>query len=119
MITTEQNPTASIDSTDMKEISEILASMNARFREVEKRGGMHLKGWIVNKDNVGVGWIIFENMGYSSLRFHRSIYEFDCEKLQLLLDNWQLKKDVAFERHRYCELHSKFKKITTESEHKS
>jgi hypothetical protein len=89
MITTEQNPTASIDSTDMKEI------------------------------NVGVGWIIFENMGYSSLRFHRSIYEFDCEKLQLLLDNWQLKKDVAFERHRYCELHSKFKKITTESEHKS
>jgi len=109
---TDKNPITDIKSTDIKEVSEILATMNARFREFEKRGETHLRGWIVNEDNVGVGWIIFENLGYSSLRFHRSIFEFNCAELQLRLDNWQLKRNVEFERKKRLELHYELSKLT-------
>jgi len=101
----------SISSKDIEDVSEILSKMNAKFRSIERRGERHLRGWIVNKDNQGVGWIIFENLHYSSLRFHRSIYEFNCEELQLRLDNWQLKKQLQYERHGRLELHSQLREL--------
>ena len=63
-------------------IKDILTEMGASFRSMEKRGDFHYKGWIINGDGVGVGWIIFERGCYSSLRFHRSVYEFNKKELE-------------------------------------
>jgi hypothetical protein len=116
---THHNRTLEHYSGDIKETSAILASMGATFREIETRGKTHLRGWIVNRHNVGVGWIVFENERYVSFRAHRSTFEFDCATLQLRLDNWQLKKRVDFERSRYLELHSECRRATLETENKA
>jgi hypothetical protein len=100
-----------IGSEDIKEFSEILIKMKARFKSIEKRGENHLRCWVVNKDNVGVCWIIFQNLRYSSMRFHRSSFEFNCTELQLRVDNWQLRKEVDFERNERLNLHYKLKSL--------
>lgn len=98
-------------SEDTEIISEILLKMGASFKSFEKRGDYHVKGWVINKDGVGVCWIIFERGNYSSIRFHRSVYEFNCEELELRLENMQLKRGLAQREEEFFSAHSELKAL--------
>jgi hypothetical protein len=92
-------------------IKDILAEMGASFRSMEKRGDFHYKGWIINGDGIGVGWIIFERGCYSSLRFHRSVYEFNKKELELRIENMQLKSDLEYREKEHLMAHDKLMEL--------
>jgi hypothetical protein len=94
-------------SEDYILVKNILLEMGASFRSIEKRGEYHYKGWIINSDSVGVGWVIFERGIYSSLRFHRSIYEFNKKELELRIENMQLKRSLEYHKKEHYSVHDK------------
>lgn len=81
-------------SNDFIAMEAILASMGARFREVSEKANNFTKGWIVNKDGQGVGWINFSEGHFHNLRFHRSIFEFNCDELTMKIDNFLKDKEI-------------------------
>jgi hypothetical protein len=110
--------TLSRETTHIKQVKSILSEMDASFRSLEQKGQFILKGWIVNKDNVGVAWIIFESGCYSHVRFHKSVYEFNCKELELRLENWELTMDVKYYKQEFFNTHQKLKDLEKEIKEK-
>lgn len=106
------------ENNDIEKVRTILAEMGASFKSIEKRGETHLKGWIVNKDDVGVAWVIFEHGHYTHIRFHRSSYEFNCKELELRLENMTLNRSVEYYKNALCDATKQLRDIEIEKERK-